>query len=92
MEVDQKMQLKGIQVMCRSSQQFEFFKISNTPWHGAVDQDSGSKLCTPKCASQPRDASVLALLSLPSQSGKGALTEVWHVAHFWVSYGRCAMP
>ena len=20
------------------------------------------------------------------------LTEVWHIAHFWVSYGRCAMP
>ena len=20
------------------------------------------------------------------------LTEVWHMAHFWVSYGRCAMP
>ena len=19
------------------------------------------------------------------------LTEVWHIAHFWVSYGRCAM-
>ena len=21
-----------------------------------------------------------------------ALTEVWHMAHFWVSYGRCTMP
>ena len=20
------------------------------------------------------------------------VTEVWHIAHFWVSYGRCAMP
>ena len=20
-----------------------------------------------------------------------SLTEVWHIAHFWVSYGRCAM-
>ena len=20
------------------------------------------------------------------------ITEVWHIAHFWVSYGRCAMP
>ena len=20
------------------------------------------------------------------------LTEVWHIAHFWVSYDRCAMP
>ena len=22
----------------------------------------------------------------------GVLTEVWHMAHFWVSYGRCTMP
>ena len=22
----------------------------------------------------------------------GGLTEVWHMAHFWVSYGRCTMP
>ena len=21
-----------------------------------------------------------------------ALTEVWHIVHFWASYGRCAMP
>ena len=21
-----------------------------------------------------------------------ASTEVWHMAHFWVSYGRCTMP
>ena len=20
------------------------------------------------------------------------LTEVWHMAHFWMSYGRCTMP
>ena len=20
------------------------------------------------------------------------ITEVWHIEHFWVSYGRCAMP
>ena len=20
------------------------------------------------------------------------LTEVWHMTHFWVSYGRCTMP
>ena len=20
------------------------------------------------------------------------ITEVWHIAHFWVSYGRCTMP
>ena len=23
---------------------------------------------------------------------KRGLTEVWHIACFWVSYGRCAMP
>ena len=23
---------------------------------------------------------------------KRGVTEVWHIAHFWVSYGRCAMP
>ena len=22
---------------------------------------------------------------------KRGVTEVWHIAHFWVSYGRCAM-
>ena len=20
------------------------------------------------------------------------VTEVWHIAHFWVSHGRCTMP
>ena len=25
-------------------------------------------------------------------SGSSLLTEVWHIAHFWVSYGRCTMP
>ena len=24
--------------------------------------------------------------------GETELTEVWHMAHFWVSYGRCTMP
>ena len=23
---------------------------------------------------------------------EGSITEVWHMAHFWVSYGRCTMP
>ena len=23
---------------------------------------------------------------------KRGVTEVWHIAHFWVYYGRCAMP
>ena len=22
----------------------------------------------------------------------GLITEVWYMAHFWVSYGRCTMP
>ena len=40
--------------------------------HGAMDQDWRSKTCALKCASQPPDWHALALLSLPSQSGKGA--------------------
>ena len=39
----------------------------------AVDQDWRSKLHALKCASQPPDVSPLVFLSLPSQSGKGAL-------------------
>ena len=27
-----------------------------------------------------------------SQIALNNLTEVWHIAHFWVCYGRCAMP
>ena len=23
---------------------------------------------------------------------KRGVTEVWHMTHFWVSYGRCTMP
>ena len=23
---------------------------------------------------------------------KRGVTDVWHMAHFWVSYGRCTMP
>ena len=38
----------------------------------AVDQDWRSKTHVLKCASQPPDRSVLALLSMPSQSGEGA--------------------
>ena len=51
----------------------KFIENSSTPWDGAVDQDWRGKLCAPKCVSQPPDGSMLALLSLPSQSGKGAL-------------------
>ena len=42
------------------------------PWHGAVDQDWRSKTRVPKCTSQPPDGSALALLSMPSWSGKGS--------------------
>ena len=54
---------------------FKFYfhqKYLSTPWHGAVDQDWRSKMHVPKCTSQPPDGSVRALLSMPSQSGKGA--------------------
>ena len=27
-----------------------------------------------------------------TQTKEMMLTEVWHMAHFWVSYGRCTMP
>ena len=49
-----------------------FIENSSTPWHGAVDQDWRSKTHAPKHANQPPDGSTLALLSLPSQSDKGA--------------------
>ena len=53
--------------------EFEFHqKYSSTPWHGAVDQDWRSKMHAPNCASRPPGGSMLALLSVPSQSGKGA--------------------
>ena len=47
-------------------------KYLSTPWCRAVDQDWRSKTHVPKCVSQPPDGSTLALLSMPSQSGKGA--------------------
>ena len=49
-----------------------FVKTLSTPWHGAVDQDWSRKMCVPKFTSCPPDGSALALLNLPSQSGKGA--------------------
>ena len=52
--------------------EFEFEFHSSTPWRGAVDQDWRSKTRAPKRASRPPDGLVLALLSVPSQSGKGA--------------------
>ena len=74
MEVDQKIQQKGIQVTCGVSQNLnlKFIEMSSTPWHGAVDQDWRSKSHAQKHASQPPDGSALALLSLPCWSGKGA--------------------
>ena len=27
-----------------------------------------------------------------SATREGVLTEIWHMAHFWVSYGRCIIP
>ena len=48
-----------------------FVKNLSTPWHGAVDQDWRSKMHVLKHTSQLPDRSMLALLSMPSQSGKG---------------------
>ena len=65
-----------MQLNCMNSgechNEFEFEFHSSTPWRGAVDQDWRSKMCALKCSSRPPDGSVLALLSVPSQSGKGA--------------------
>ena len=52
--------------------EFEFEFHLSTHWHGAVDQDWRSKTRVLKHASRPPDGSMLALLSMPSQSGKGA--------------------
>ena len=68
------MRPKSTQVTCGMSQEFEFHqKYSSTPWRGAVDQDWRSKMHALKCASRPPDGSALALLSVPNQSGKGAI-------------------
>ena len=41
---------------------------------------------------RPPEDSKLLLIS-PSQNQPGQpITEVWHMAHFWVSYGGCTMP
>ena len=35
----------------------------------------------------------IAFLSMFQQNQlEDVITEVWHMAHFWVSYGRCTMP
>ena len=75
MEVDWKHDQRAykLHVEHRKKFKFEFHrKYLSTPWCGAVDQDWRSKMCAPKHTSQPPDRSVLALLSMPSQSGKGA--------------------
>ena len=68
---------------------------------------SKTKLVKPKevsLESPPKDE--LPMVELPNDENKffdvdddvGAstihdlLTEVWHMAHFWMSYGRCTMP
>ena len=28
----------------------------------------------------------------PTNTKSRKVTEVWHMAHFWLSYGRCTMP
>ena len=66
------MQPKSIQVTHGTSQKFKFEFHLSTPWRGAVDQDWRSKTHVPKCASQPPDGSMLALVSMRSKSGKGA--------------------
>ena len=52
------------------SSNLNLIEYLSTPWHTAVDQDWRSKMCALKCASQPPDRSVLALLILTSHSGK----------------------
>ena len=59
-----------LHVECCNEFEFEFHL--STSWRGAVDQDWRSKTRAPKCASQPPDGSALALLSVPSRSGKEA--------------------
>ena len=49
----------------------KFVDNLSTPWCVAVDHDWSIKLHVLKCASQPPGGSTLALLRLPSQSGKG---------------------
>ena len=57
---------------CHKNSNLKFIENLSTPWCGAVDQDWRSKSHVLKCTSQPPDRSMLALLSLPRQSGKGA--------------------
>ena len=72
MEVDWKHDQRAYKLHVECHKQFEFEFHLSTPWRGAVDQDWRSKTHVLKHASQPPDGSVLALISMPSQSGKGA--------------------
>ena len=72
MEVDWKRDQSAYKLHMEHRNEFEFEFHSSTPWCGAVDQDWRSKMHAPKRASKPSDRSTLALLRMPSQSGKGA--------------------
>ena len=41
--------------------------------------------------SDPKSLRLVNLTEIDNLQGV-PLTEVWHMAHFWVSYGRCTMP
>ena len=66
------MRPKSVQLHMECRKKFEFEFHSSTPWHGAVDQNWRSKAHALKRTSQPPDGCALALLSMPSWSGKGA--------------------
>ena len=57
---------------------------------GPSDSAHPHKRLVPDEGRAPRPPNPLSL------SGLGKirvnLTEVWHISHFWVSYGRCTMP
>ena len=68
MEVDKKCDQKVWNITIN----LNFIKNLSTPWHGSVDQDWRSKMHALKHTSQPPDGSMLALVSMPSQSDNGA--------------------
>ena len=72
MEVNSKHDQRAYKLHVECHNEFKSGFHSSTPWHGAVNKDWRSKMHVPKCSSQPPDGSVLALLCMPDQSGKGA--------------------
>ena len=72
MEVNWKCDQRAYKLHMERRNEFQFEFHSSTPWRGAVDQDWRSKMHVPKHTSRPPDGSMLALLSMPSWSGKGA--------------------